>query len=464
MTERYNRKEVTGQHLVLMRKPAEIPNLHCYDFEKRYWRPVRILDNLPYGLATYVFTDEEEDETRCVVTCHDSYRLSTDKYWLADDLTAVPNEEFKELEDERRWRDELCEKGARFDYNNHKNTVCEAEVKRIKSDIIPGVLHIADVDSRGKHLGYIYKESEKLYKHGTLVQPTPQEELDRRARAHEEFLRKRRERRVKSLELQKKLDLITWSRYKAADPVGRDSFGSPKVFDTRPIFAAIPNTSLVCLADLDAWVDNPMNKQQAERTQDGRDKTKAAFRTQSPIQLCYSALVTTHKDAGVAWIATQAKKSEHSQDEPNLFNLIMKGSDAVCNVKVHGATHACLLAGWGRPGHAYSEDMGLVIPLVKDSDGIFVLEGLSQKSPLHRSMSGSPLEIYTDGDKVTCVTGVYHHDTAARVGDMGNSCSISEAAGRILFNGHAWQPTFSCPKEELFICDPAEKQLLDVDK
>ena len=109
--ERYNRQKVNS-HLVVISKPKEVSGLKYYDFSTEKWRPVKPFDNLPYGLCSFQFTDEiPKDPEKCVVTCHDSYRLSSNPDNEPDN---------KGMKKEREWREAIVKKGAEMEYSVFK--------------------------------------------------------------------------------------------------------------------------------------------------------------------------------------------------------------------------------------------------------------------------------------------------------------------------------------------------------
>ena len=115
------------------------------------------------------------------MTCHDSYRLTTDP-----DNEPDP----EEMWEEKSWRDEIVKEGAELDYlfnddetayrplgllNDEKGY--RAKVSWTKADIIPGVLvggprRCPNVNG----FGYVYKESRHFGESGTFFELLTTEE------------------------------------------------------------------------------------------------------------------------------------------------------------------------------------------------------------------------------------------------------------------------------------------------
>ena len=151
----YDRETIESRHEIEFEEtPTPIKGQKYYDGTG--WIKVKIMNYLPYGLATYQFCD---DNTKCIVTCEDSYRLS-------NQYRRIPTDDF--MREERLWRNTIVKPNVKLEYKIPLGSYKKAKVYICKSDIIPGVILIGPEDSKDIDVyGYIYKESVRLFKSGS---------------------------------------------------------------------------------------------------------------------------------------------------------------------------------------------------------------------------------------------------------------------------------------------------------
>jgi len=152
----FSRSNVNSRHLTMFAKPPQVSNLTYFDFETEKWRPVEVLDRLPYRLLTYRYIDvvyKHDEEEMVIVTCDDSYRLSTDE---VKPLVEV-------MKSEREWRENLCRIGSVCKYIHITSQMSvskhSSNISDINGDIIPDIL-VCDIEGVGQR--YIYKDSTRL--------------------------------------------------------------------------------------------------------------------------------------------------------------------------------------------------------------------------------------------------------------------------------------------------------------
>ena len=118
------------------------------------------LDFLPYGLCCFRLVWGTEE--KCVITCINSYRL-------AKEIPEDTDHDF--ILEEKKWRDEIVQSGAEFDWYLEKNEEwVKGKVCWTKADIIPGVVVIGPRKCPNMNLwGYYYKESSRFAKSCTYT-------------------------------------------------------------------------------------------------------------------------------------------------------------------------------------------------------------------------------------------------------------------------------------------------------
>lgn len=157
-TSRFDPVKVNSLHQVFLTDPDTNESLWFYDFETSQWIQAKPINKLPYNLCSYSLVGDPD--TKCIVTCQDSYRL-------IEDLDSAPDVEW--LEEQRAWREELVSKlesnsNPELDFIGKSGPI-KAQVSRVKSDIVPNVLVISPRKKLGQTYGYYYYESTQLVRY-----------------------------------------------------------------------------------------------------------------------------------------------------------------------------------------------------------------------------------------------------------------------------------------------------------
>ncbi len=422
MTDIYDRQTVNSRHLVAFSKPSvpEGKQLYYFDFGRSAWRKVVPLDNLPYNLCSYRFVDDDQDnDGKCVVTCHDSYRLTTDP-----DNEPSPDA----LQAQRTWRDAIVKKDAEFEYLNVKNeTVQRAKVCWTKADIIPGVVVCGPREFPNMNgFGYIYKESRRFAKTGTHLPLLTEEDLEKERNEEEEADRRREafQQRVESVKRtymkRYTLKVPTKPRHVANMYVrSHDGF-----CDTLPYFQTLrpyPHEITV------AWIENKMRE---------RGETDYKWNPNISTHHCIMASILL-EDEPYDWCF--ATHTDHIES----YNAL-QGADCYFDVRVTGGTYCRLHCGDSDDEGNYGRDFDFV----KDGD-TWTLPDVTIANPLFAATAGSTLRIETDGDTLTYKKGFIQFDISRIFSRVQTGWSVSHLQGRILLNGHMWMPSMSFPESEM---------------
>jgi len=230
MTEYYNRQKVNSRHLVYFSKP-ENNELYYYKFDTQSWVKVTPLDRLPYDLCSYRI--EGKDDTQVIVTCHDSYRLSS----------VIPeNTDHQEMLRQKQWRDELVGPGKEFDFLTSNNQWQKGVVSWIKADIIPGVLHIGNRNhphiSCGKDVnGYHYKESNRFTKSCTHTPIITEKELNEEKIQQDIWKQRAVDKDNMVIQLKKSLKMYVPKNFKTY--AYNSSLGRVGFIDTLPYYTSL---------------------------------------------------------------------------------------------------------------------------------------------------------------------------------------------------------------------------------
>ncbi len=409
MTERYDRNIVNSRHAVAFSKPTVKENLHYFDFDTESWRRVEPLNNLPYNLCSYRFLDEPED-AKCVVTCHDSYRLTTD-------LDNEPDAE--EMWEEKSWRDDLV-KGAEFDYLYNDGKGYRAKVCWTKADIIPGVIVGSPRQCPNLNgFGYIYKESCCFGESGTFFELLTTEELEKERQEDEVAEKRYKDQQEKIQQIKRGLPFYTRKGYEKSGifPIGPIQF-----YDKLPYYQTLKKfpdpITVEMLKDTDAEL--------------------------SGSQLAVVGLRTVAKDYDLCYYNTEQKVQEFSVAKREYeSSVILKGGDVIFDIHVHGGTYARLRYGDDDPEHQWNRDFDLI-----KVNETFTFPDVTLDNPL--AVTCSILRVYTDGDRVTWSCGLYQFATWSIMPYLcGGAWHMTYLQGRVLLIGCAWAPSMSFPVEDL---------------
>ena len=148
MTNYYKKDELNSKHLVAFHQKPEDKHLKYYVFEQKEWVNCTPCDNLPYGIINYKLSNESKSSKNYIGALPNSYRLAEDNF---------PSDE--EMENERKWREEL-NAGDELEYF-HEDKWNVAKIHGIKADIIPRVFRLVHQGVSGsmipgnKMYGYI---------------------------------------------------------------------------------------------------------------------------------------------------------------------------------------------------------------------------------------------------------------------------------------------------------------------
>lgn len=426
MTEYYDREDVNSIHAVLFKNTLWMSHKYYYDFDTEEWIKCYKLDRLPYGLITLQL-DNGKTNNQCVVTCEDSYRLA--------DFPEEINSEF--MLNEKKWRDEIVKAGAEFDWLDENETSdcwVKGKVCWTKADIVPGVVLIGPREHPNLNsFGYFYKESKRFAKSCSYTRIITEEELLQEEEDRQQRIKKLDEEQKMINELSKKIGLKCCKKYikYAYQCLG---FGKMSYIDTIEYYKTLTK--------------NPeeITKMRIAETLSEDERQK---------------FLDTEYKSTIGLIGLVSKLGENydvvfdsGQQVPE-FNkwrdehyVCLTGSDGIFDIVVHGANYAYLYCGDSDPHNEYERK----IPLEKnESNNTFTFTDITLENPLFLSASGSRLEIYTDGKIVTYKSIWIKYDKGRIINKFGNSYAISHfpKLDRILFNGHAWQPSFSSGYQEI---------------
>ena len=459
MTERYDRQEVNSRHAVAFSKPKAKQDLYYYDFDVKEWRQVIPQDNLPYGLCSYRFTDDTEE--RSVVTCHDSYRLSTDP-------DKEPNHEH--LEQERVWRDSIVREGAEMEYTPSSGETQRAKVLWCKADIIPGVVVSGPRECPNiNSFGYIYKESRCFTKTGTHLPIITQEQLDEEQRERAKAKKRYEEFQDHVWELKDKLPYISGKEF-ARGSIGM--VGQVVVYDTRGWwrYTVRKRPKEITAEQLREWA-----------TEKGEDKILQQLDegSISASQLCIYAELTFAKDFDalfvraeqsvpqewkkspyVTYTTAEAEERARKEWEPSCTLGSTKDSQFLFDIQVHNATYAYMHCG-DRDDH---NQWHRRFEMVKVGE-VWTFPEVTFDNPLHQAVSGSTYYFYTDGSHITYSAGWRCYEVNQIMNSLRNGWAVSELQDRVLLNGHLWAPSMSWPNADTVSVDrPTREEVEEKDR
>jgi hypothetical protein len=430
MTDYYNLTEINSRHAVAFDKPKEDKDQFYYDFDREEWRQVTPLANLPYGLCAYRFIDEE-DEDKCVVTCHDSYRLSTSSNPILHNHEMVYHKE---------WRDAITI-DSELEYMDSSDVVQYAKVIRIKSDIIPGVI----VCGPRKHpnvncYGYIYKESSRFSKIGKHLPIISEDTLTKERLDKDANINRCKIKNMRIAALKKSMDYITCKKYENHSNKYVTAYVT--AYDTRAWFRGLDHHEPMCSKKYLTELLEKNSDICADLDDLEVDKLKEGF------QVCIVTMIVLERINGTVpsttSYASEAIPEKSEFDIRGYVNLQSSGGDFVYDINVRGASYAYLWSGDADPYNEHNRR----IDLEKVND-VFTFVTTTLTNPIHTSITGARLFIYTDGDLVTWKTGIIDGNVRNIFHGFGNTCAVSNVADRILFHGHMWSPSFSFHRDDL---------------
>lgn len=425
MTEYYNRNEVNGRHAVFFTKPNFIEGLTYFDFDTETWRPVEPLDNLPYGLCTYKFLDNDPNvvltcpDQLVIVTCHDSYRLSTD-----------PDHErsISEMWEEKEWRDLIAVSGAELDYKTAGDGGYEAKVCWPKSDIIPGV--ITGGPRRFPNIngfGYIYKESRKFSKSGTEFPLLSSEELEKVKEEDRISEQRYKENKERISKLKKSLKY-----YVVSDPENPNRALNVSFYDTVSHYKTLSKYPHAVTFDL------------VKEYLKGSDN-EPVVNTYTGHQLCFIALCCIAQEYDLCYYKMEKDIKNDILESKENFIVLDKG-DVYFDIKVHNATYAYLEC---RSDPYYNTRFDME----KVEEKTWTFTDITIDNPLFKSSLGSALCIYTDGTKVEWASGVYNCSTLTDMATLSKGWRMNRIQGKILLNGDVWAPSMAVTEDNIKLRD-----------
>lgn len=429
MTERYDRNIVNSRHAVAFSKPTVKENLHYFDFDNELWRRVEPLDNLPYNLCSYRFLDEPEE--KCVVTCHDSYRLTTDP-------DSEPDAE--EMWEEKSWRDEIVKKEAEFDYIDNDGKGYRAKVCWTKADIIPGVIVGGPRQCPNLNgFGYVYKESRCFDQSGSFFELLTTEELEKERQEDEVTNKQRKDLQDKIHQIKQTLSFYSRKGYEQYEILG---IGSLQFYDTLPYYQTLKKFPDPITFELlkDYLKDAELTDQELAFVgllTFAKNYDLCYYNTQQEVQKEFSV------PQGVIYTTKEALERAKRDYEPS---VILKANccDVIFDIHVHGGTYARLHCGDYDPDNQWGRDFDLI-----KVNETFTFPDVTINNPLSVATAGSILRVYTDGDRVTWNCGIYQPETLNIMASLCQAWRISYLQGRVLLNGNMWAPSMSFPVEDL---------------
>jgi len=427
MTEYYDRKTVNSKHLVKFSDPKQYfsPNLFYYDFDTKTWLRCHPLDFLPYNLCSFKL--DWGTEEKCVVTCKDSYRL-TEK---------IPeNTDHDFMLREKVWRDEIVHAGAEFDWNL-KGEWVKGKVCWTKADIIPGVVVIGPRNCPNINgWGYYYKESKRFAESCTYTRIISQVDLDEEERERQAAIKRRENREECVKEWSEKIGMKCPEKYKhaaySAGMCGRMGF-----VDTLPYYHSLKRCPIEMTKEV---IGNSIEKEE-----DRRKFLEEDHKT----MIGLIGLVSKASDGySVVYDSNEIKPQYNKYNDKHYATL--SGSDGFFDIRVHNATFAYLYCGDRDDDNEYNRKIDLE-KVNMDGKDIFTFTDITYDNPLMPAQSGSQLTFFTNGDLVTYKSIWMDVPERTILHTFGNSYAISHfpKLGRILLNGHVWQPSMSLSYDEL---------------
>ena len=411
MTEYYNTKELNSRHLVKFVKP-EKTDYEYYDFDEKEWRPVKLVNKLPYNLAYFRFTDKiDPDEEKCVVTSMDSYRLNghdLHEYFL------YYNHE--DMLKEKEWREEIVRKGKEMDFYKDKKSGERVKVCWTKSDIIPGIILIGPRKYPNINIfGYFYKESSKLFKSGTLLKPISEEKLKQ-----EKFLKEKNEKKFEILE--KEIEIM-----KKNLPILHTTFGD--IYDTVKYWKTLKKYPFpITIKDVNDW-----ENKNCQTRSDILSSTKPG-----DIKLIFYGLSSVAKDYDCCFIDFE-KEISYEYEKPR---ITLSKCNFVFDINVYNATYAYMEI------TNFSEDNNSNRKFEMQhqlSTNTFTFPEINYENPLFVSVSGSKICIYTDGNIIKYKGGMYQNKELFKITNLKNTHTVNKLKNELLFIGHLWNYSFAIP-------------------
>lgn len=420
--EYYNLVTLLRRSLIANVELKEIDKLvdkyYYYDFDTKTYLQCSILHTLPYDLYAF-HVDNLQDNTECIVTCMDSYRLHKD---------SAPEVDHDKMVFEKEWRDELVRIGAEVDWKNKKCEWIKCEVGWVKEDIIPGVLAI------GKHkipnvnfFGYYYKESTKFAKSCTHTDIITDIELSNEKRLDIEF-KEKEDIKDKIVNLWKtKLGMKCPMKYvQYANKSG--SLGKMGFIDVLPFYQS--------LKKYPAEINENLIRKNPRVDGDYVIKTL----TNNSISLMTVGLVLTEHDVVYTSHISTPKLNKTS----NSYITVLDKADGFFDIKVYYASYAYLTCKNNKD--EYDCKVKLEI-----EDDYHILPDITYENPLFRGMYGSELRIDTDGTSVIFKSLLLNNTSLDIIYGFKNSYALSHfpSLGKIFMYGHAWQPSMLVPYTDL---------------
>ena len=150
-------------------------DLYYFDFNNYTWKGCKPIGQLPYNLWQY----QDINSDHKFITCPDSYCLT-------DNIENVLSND--EMIKEKEWRDSIVKAQEEVDVFIGDEWH-QMKVAWVKSDIIPGVLHLKQRRHESDIFAYLYKESKKIAKSQTKT-PVISEKQLQEEQEYDERIRK----------------------------------------------------------------------------------------------------------------------------------------------------------------------------------------------------------------------------------------------------------------------------------
>lgn len=411
----YDRNTILSRTLVNFSRPNQQENLHYFDADQKTWRKCEILDNLPYGLATYKIS-ENFFTNQVLVTCTDSYRLSTEPDQEEMDI--------QKFQDEEKWRNAICKEGQEVDFKSADGWV-KAKVCWTKGDVIPGVILIGPRSMPNINgFGYWYKDSRKLAPAGLKTGIISPEQLADEKKKQQLVKEKIDKRNLFIEKYQNSVERYIHKEYKHIK----------EFYDIRPYYNSLKKETTEITLDF-----------LKENTVDAKD-LKGNLSC-GEIGLLW---IVTHSECDVCFI----RNSQKCDQSKHQYICIEKkpASNAIFDIRIKNATFAKYV-----PTGLSQLTTVEYIDLKQEGDD-FVFEGITMDTPLFNSVLGSQHGFYTDG-KVIEYKEIFLSCEALHIINSINSENIVSwfPDGNIIMTGHLWFPSIIIHEKDLKIMGNLEQ-------
>ena len=331
-------------------------DLYYFDFNNYTWKGCKPIGKLPYNLWQY----QDINSDHKFITCPDSYCLT-------DNMENVLSND--EMIKEKEWRDSIVKPQEEVDVFIGDEWH-QMKVAWVKSDIIPGVLHLKQRRHESDIFAYLYKESKKIAKSQTKTPVISEKQLQEEQEFDERIRKERQERKdaIKEIEKTLKLYKIKDEFHNLYDPIIKKMF----FYDTLPYYQSLTLNADKKLIPKEDW------------------SSKARITHEE-----YLAL--SNREKGMLKLVIDPADMVSMEDEytdiKNCQAPLTPDYDAFYNIKIYNATYARLKCD--------NKEIECDVIESIDDKKIFGFFDITEKNPIFNSALANTMYFETDGDKIT---------------------------------------------------------------